>query len=180
MSFFSPTWQKFEAEQAGFGQFNYLFAKDVEPEWKAHHYSGLNEGRKMAVRFYWFKAELNNGGLPQYLWNSSGEFAADQIKDLATIGCADASKTLSSACLKIFGSDPPSDTTERRRQIQQYYGTHPFNDDDDKERLSLMENKDDLRSETDRLYEAQRSTTAALCSWFRTNPHFFSRLKNRS
>lgn len=179
MSFFSPTWKKFESQDEGFGQFDYLFQKDVEPEWEKQNYSGLNEGRQMAVRFYWFTAELNHGGLRQYLWNSSGEFAADQIQDLTKIGCLDASAALSSACQKIFGPEsPPADTQERRKRIQEHHGTHPFNDDDDRERLSLMKNKDDLRSETDLLDEAQQSIAAALCSWFRDHPHFFTHLKD--
>lgn len=178
---FSPTWQKFDAKAHGFEQFRYLFDKDVEPEWVKSKYAGLNEGRKMAVRFYWFKAELNNGGLPQYFWNSSGDFAGDQIADLKKIGCHAESEILSTASHKLFGSTtPPTNTTERRTQIQAYYGTHPFNDDDDQERLSQLAGKDDLRSETTHLDDTQRSIARSLCAWFRSNTHFFTRIKDKS
>lgn len=178
MRFFSPTWQKFDAKPVGFPQFRYLFDKDVSPEWGKATYPHLNEGRKMAVRFYWFKAELNNGGLPQYFWNSSGEFTGDQITDLATIGCPDTASILASASQKIFGTErPPIATSERRERIAQYYGTHPFNDDDDHERLSTLEGKDDLRAETDQLRDFQEQIATALCAWFRVHPHYFSRLR---
>jgi hypothetical protein len=178
---FTPTWQKFDAKAAGFEQFRYLFDKDVQPEWTKLKYDGLNEGRKMAVRFYWFTAELNNGGLPQYFWNSSGDFITDQLADLDKIGCQAESRILSDATHKIFGSGAPStNTTERRTQIQSYYGTHPFNDDDDRERLSQLEDKDDLRSETDLLTDVQKSIAKAMCAWFRSNTHFFTRLADKS
>ncbi|MEZ5299507.1 MAG: DUF4375 domain-containing protein [Verrucomicrobiales bacterium] len=75
---FTPTWAKATAEQ-GFGQFYYIFDKDVEKEWKEWKkgYEQLNEGRQMAVRFWWLTAELSNGGLDQYFWNSSGDFASN-------------------------------------------------------------------------------------------------------
>lgn len=178
MRFFSPTWRKFDAEPAGFRQFRYLFDKDVEPEWRKTLYPGLNEGRKMAVRFYWFTAELNNGGLPQYFWNSSGEFAGDQIADLYMVGCSEAASVLASASEKIFGTGrPPIATSERRARIEEYYGTHPFNDDDNEERLSALAGKDDLRAETEQLDARQKEIAAALCTWFREQAHYFSRLQ---
>lgn len=178
---FTPTWQKFDTKAAGFEQFRYLFDKDVQPEWAKANYDGLNEGRKMAVRFYWFTAELNNGGLPQYFWNSSGDFAVDQIVDLEKIGCHPESEILATASRKIFGSQaPPTETAERRTLIHAYYGTHPFNDDDDQERLAQLDNKDDLRSETDQLGDAQKAMAKALCAWFRSNIHFFTSIKDKS
>lgn len=124
---FSPTWQKLEAKAAGFEQFRYLFDKDVEPEWAKTKYDGLNEGRKMAVRFYWIRAELNNGGLQQYFWNSSGDFTSEQIADLEVMDCHAEADVLKTASIKVFDtSTPPSNTTERRILIQSYYGTPPF------------------------------------------------------
>lgn len=176
---FAPTWRKFDAKAPGFEQFNYLFDKDARPEWAKSKYAGLNEGRKMAVRFYWFKAELNNGGLPQYFWNSSGDFAADQISDLEKISCHTESGILSAASRKLFSSvSPPTNTTERRTQIRTYYGTHPFNDDDDQERLLHLVGKDDLSSESDHFQNGLKDVAKALCVWFRSNTHFFTRIKD--
>lgn len=178
MRLFSPTWHKFDSEPVGFRQFRYLFDMDVRPEWRQATYPNLNEGRKMAVRFYWFTAELNNGGLPQYFWNSSGEFTADQIADFSAVGCFEAARVLASASQKVFGTTrPPIATPERRVRIEEYYGTHPFNDDDDRERLSALDEKDDLRAETNQLDDLQKEAAAALCSWFRGNPHYFERLR---
>ena len=177
---FSPTWQKFEAKASGFEQFRYLFDKDVETEWAKAKYAGLNEGRKMAVRFYWFRAELNNGGLPQYFWNSSGDFTWDQIADLEEMGCHAEAEILKTASIKVFGTEaPPTNTSERRSLIQSHYGTHPFNDDDDRERLAQLKNKDDLSLETSLLADAQKAMTKALCTWCRANQHFFTRIKDQ-
>lgn len=178
MRLFAPSWRKFDAEPAGFRQFDYLSDKDVRPEWSRAGYSGLNEGRKMAVRFYWFTAELNNGGLPQYFWNSSGAFTSEQIADFQLIGCPEAASVLSTAARKVFGtSPPPVDTAERRHQIDSYYGTHPFNDDDDQERLATLQHKDDLRQETDQLGGQKKKLAVALCTWCRANPQYFTRLR---
>lgn len=178
MRLFAPSWRKFDAEPVGFRQFNYLSDKNVSPEWGRAGYSGLNEGRKMAVRFYWFTAELNNGGLPQYFWNSSGAFTAEQIADFQRIGCPKAASVLAAAAQKIFGTtSPPVDTAERRQQIDSYYGTHPFNDDDDQERLTPLQDKDDLRQESNQLASLQKEIAVALCTWFRANPQYFTRLR---
>lgn len=177
---FAPTWQKFDSKAAGFEQFRYLFDKDVRPEWDKLKYDGLNEGRKMAVGFYWFTAELKNGGLPQYFWNSSGDFATNQIGDLEKIGCHTEAEILKTASRKLFGTQtPPTNTSERRELIQSHYGTHPFNDDDDRERLKQLENKDDLSAETNLLDEALKTIAKALCAWFRLHIHFFTRIKDR-
>jgi hypothetical protein len=46
--------------------------------------------------------------------------------------------------------------------------------------LSQLEDKDDLRSETDLLTDAQKSIAKAMCAWFRSNTHFFTRLADKS
>lgn len=132
----------------------------------------------MVIRFYAFTTEMNNGALVQYFWNSSGAFAADQIADFKRIGRPDAAEIIVSGSRKIFGADhPPLDTADRRRQIDTHYGTHPFNDDDNYERLEALKEKDMLRAETRQFYDLERDLAAAVSGWFRQHPQYFPRLR---
>jgi hypothetical protein len=178
---FTATWKKAAGLQNGRQKFHYIFEKDVEKEWAKHSYDGLNEGRKMAVRFYWLKAELNNGGLDQYFWNSSGGFAADTILDLRRIGQSQAADILSKASQKLFGeAESPADTSVRRQSIESHYGTHPFNDDDDQERLAVLTGKENLDTETRELAGLMKQVTEALVQWMFANKGQFTRLKESS
>ena len=175
---FTPTWAKVASQKEGFGQFHYIFDKDVEKEWKKG-YDQLNMGRQMAVRFWWLTAELNNGGLDQYFWNSSGDFASDMIDDLRRIGHDPASEILANASRKLFGdSEPPRETLPRRETIEAYYGTHPFNDDDDRERLAILEGKTHLDQETRHLDAIQKDIAVALVTWMQVNRSEFTHIKD--
>lgn len=157
-----PTWQEFDSEPDGFDRFYYVFDHDVEIEWKRSGFDGLNEGRKMAIRFYWFAAELNNGGLEQYFWNSSGDFAADQIADFRKIGCDQYAHLLQTCSRMLFNKDIPSqDGDERRTAIQSLYKNDP-------------DRKDVLDAESRLFDDAQQSLAAAMASWFRTHPEHFT------
>ena len=175
---FTPTWEKAAAREGGFDQFRYIFEKDVRKEWE-RGYGQLNEGRRMAVRFWWLIAELNNGGLDQYFWNFSGEFAAETVEDLKRIGQEPAATILLQASKKLFGDAPvPSETRQRRRAIETYYGTHPFNDDDDNARLTHLEDKEDLTTETRQLDGLRESMAIAIVAWMRANQSQFSHIKH--
>lgn len=174
---FTPTWDKAASQKEGFGQFHYIFDKDVEKEWKKG-YDQLNQGRQMAVRFWWLIAELNNGGLDQYFWNSSGDFAPDTIDDLKRIGHDSAAEILMQASRKLFGdSGCPRETQSRRAAIEAHYGTHPFNDDDDRERLAILGGKENLNNETRQLDKIKKDLAAALVRWMQSNESHFTHIK---
>lgn len=159
-----PTWQEFDSEPDGFDRFYYVFDQDVEMEWERSGFDGLNEGRKMAIRFYWFAAELNNGGLEQYFWNSSGDFAADQIADFRKIGCDHYADLLQTCSRTLFHTDIPSqDGGERRTAIQALHKNDPAR-------------KNVLDAESRLFDDTQQSLAAALAAWFRTHPEYFTNL----
>lgn len=201
-----PTWRKLNSLPPGFEQFYYLTGNDVYPAipptqgemvtpWTAirdanrrfhgcskptwdEAYRDLNEGRQRALRLNGFTAELNNGGLVQYFWNSTGSDTAELIADFDTVGCPEAAAILASASTKLFGNSlPPKDLTERRNALESYFGTHPFNDDDDDERLSVMNDKDRLGVDTNQLDEMQIDIVTAFCAWARQHPAFFPTLQ---
>lgn len=176
---FTPTWEKCAKQKAGFKQFYYVFEKDVDKAWRREGFDDLNLGRKMAMRFYWLIAELNNGGLDQYFWNSSGDFAGDTIEDLQRIRQNSAAEILKRSSIKLFSQPaPPRLTNERRDAIEQYYGTHPFNDDDDAERLAIMNDKENLETESRELDAFQKPIALAMVVWMRDNSSLFSRIQN--
>jgi len=47
---------------------------------------GLSAGFRAVYSTWWVEAEVNNGGLNQYFWNSSGEFARDAVAGFDRIG----------------------------------------------------------------------------------------------
>jgi len=175
---FTATWAKAAAQKKGSRQFLYIFEKDVSKEWRKKTYGDLNEGRKMAVRFYWMNAELQNGGLDQYFWNSSGGFARASIQDLRRIGQDHAADILSEASKKLFGdAGAPADTAARRKAIEGYYGTHPFNDDDDEARLAVLGEKANLEAETRALDDLMEQVMESLAEWMFANKGQFTRIK---
>lgn len=175
---FMPTWEKVASYTVGFKQFHYLCDKDIHKEWKKAGLDKLNEGRKMAVRFYQLSTELNNGGLDQYFWNASGDFAPETISDLHRIGQDQAADLLNMASDKLFGRTPyPSPIDQRREAIIAYYGTHPFNDDDDAERIKIYQDKENVEAESRALYDLQHLNAIALVQWMRANATYFSHIR---
>lgn len=175
---FTPTWQKFASLQGAWQQFQYIEDKDVRKEWRKG-YGQLNQGRQMVVRFYWLNAEVSNGGLDQYFWNSSGDFAQDTVRDLQIIGQPAAAEILERASRKLFGdAGAPMETGARRELILNYYGTHPFNDDGDQERLAIFLSKENLEAETREIYELQPGMKDAMAAWMGENRHWFTRIRD--
>ncbi len=82
--------------------------------------------------------EVSNGTLVQYFWNSSGDNAQALEDDLVAIGCHDLQLALAAARLEVFGGPSPTDLLARRLAMEAFFHTHPFNDDDDTHRLSLL------------------------------------------
>lgn len=67
-----------------------------------------------------FQWEVNNGGLHTFFYNSSGDYAAETLQVLRTIGAAEAAQLVSEA-VALFGETGPSpDVIERRQQMKQF------------------------------------------------------------
>lgn len=63
-----------------------------------------------------FQAELNNGGMHQYLFNPSGDFAGETPDVFRRIGATDAARLLEEANA-FFGSGGPPTDRETRMQL---------------------------------------------------------------
>jgi hypothetical protein len=65
----------------------------------------------------WFEAEVMNGGVDQYLWNSAGDHANECLEALRAIGAKDSCALLKSACDLFPDGHPSSDRDARQKQL---------------------------------------------------------------
>lgn len=98
----------------------------------------LTHGQRLVLNLYVFTAEVNNGGLVQYFWNSSGDATEELLENLSDLGAKELRNAIADARSEIFDGPVPQDTRFRRQRMVEFHGTHPFNDDDDYERLERM------------------------------------------
>ena len=65
------------------------------------------------------EAEVNNGGLDQFFYNSSGDDTAETIQALEAIGAAAMADILRRAAAKFPGKMPPKDRYKRQEVLLQ-------------------------------------------------------------
>ena len=82
---------------------------------KAHGFSALNPQQQHFVAVLIFDGEVNNGGLSQYFFNSSGDYWQEALAGLKTMGSSERLAVLSEAVAK-FGKDGPARDRERRQE----------------------------------------------------------------
>jgi hypothetical protein len=76
----------------------------------------------------WFEAEVMNGGVDQYFFNSAGDHAKDCLEALNGIGAEQSHTLLKRAC-DLFPEGCPSETHEvRRKQLRALVGTNHIDD----------------------------------------------------
>ncbi len=158
------------AEKHPYGPLNYLWRRDVAPRlprWrKRQNYSRyaerwsaarerLSRGQRLILNLYTFTTEMSNGGLEQYFWNSSGDTAEELLLDLEELGAVELRAAVSQARDQIFASPVPTDIRRRRSMMEEFCGTHPFNDDDDEKRLAQLRESEDARQATKAFYRRE-------------------------
>jgi len=174
---FKPSWQKFATLASPYRRIDYVMDHDVNKEWGRAGFDALKDGRKKLIRFYWLQAEVNNGAMIQYFWNSSGDMAADLINDLREIGADYAADLIERASMKFFSNRvPPRDTMARRAKIEAHCGTEPFNIDGDFERLKVLEGKDTLETETDEFRGFEDRLTQDYVNWINRHRDYFTHI----
>jgi hypothetical protein len=66
----------------------------------------------------WFVAETNNGGVHQFFFNDSGQFAVPALRYLEQIGAAKTASILRRAIALFPGGKVPKDQEERREVLE--------------------------------------------------------------
>ncbi len=77
----------------------------------------LTESERWMFALTWLGIEANNGGLHQFFFNGAGEFAADAVLGLDTIGASKSADVLRRAIALFPRGHVPVDQTERRRVL---------------------------------------------------------------
>lgn len=88
--------------------------------WRTLHGPGvdaLSRLQRDALCVMKFQAELNNGGLHQYLFNSSGDFARESPEVFRRIGADEAARILEEANACFGPEGPPIDLEARRTAL---------------------------------------------------------------
>jgi hypothetical protein len=82
-------------------------------------------------RYLWlvynFCSQVDNGGIDQFLFNSSGDYAAETLEALAAIGASRFHRALEQACALFPGGGPSKDHATREDQVRAInakYGVH--------------------------------------------------------
>jgi hypothetical protein len=74
----------------------------------------LSEGERIVILVYGFICEVTNGGLSQFLSNSTGDHAEETLQAMRTIGATAAADALEDVRTLVFGALPiPADRVRR-------------------------------------------------------------------
>ena len=85
----------------------------------------LSEGERYVVLAWGFVAETMNGGLHQFLTNSTGDYAQETREALHAIGAILAVEALDAARLVLFGGNPiPRDPLAREHILSEWDKVH--------------------------------------------------------
>lgn len=84
-----------------------------EPDEMAHVRQGT-PGQQAVLALTIFAREVDNGGLYQFLWNSSGDFTPMVVEGFRRLGLADLAEILETVVARQFPAGMPSDLEERR------------------------------------------------------------------
>lgn len=83
-------------------------------------YENLTIVEKYISGIYYYKAEVNNGGIDQFFFNSTGDRWKITLEGLQKIGANNACRILDQAT-KLFGEEGPSEKwIKRREQLKQF------------------------------------------------------------
>jgi hypothetical protein len=108
---------------------DWICATKCEPmETYASYGPRLSEGERYVIHSWAFVAETNNGGIHQYLTNSSGDYAEETRAIMHKIGATLAAEALDSARQVLFGGKPiPSDHVFREEILSEWDQKHGKN-----------------------------------------------------
>ena len=104
----NPHWPAEEAVRKLCGELD-----GFEPE----NYQKLSTREKSVWNVFWFNAEVMNGGIDQYFYNSAGDHAVDCLAALETIGATESVKLLKCGCTRFPNGTPHTDRETRQQQL---------------------------------------------------------------
>ncbi len=112
---------------------DWIFESKCRPmESFASYSSSLSEGERYVILAWGFMAETTNGGLHQFLTNSTGDHAEETRDAMHKIGAAVAAGALDAIHKVLFGNQPmPSERSVRCNVLSEWEKQHGKKEADD-------------------------------------------------
>lgn len=85
---------------------------EIGPENFVQRFSSIDSDAKYLYAAHWCISEVDNGGLLQFFWNSTGILAPEAMKGFKLAGLTDLAQILDEA-IRHFGEAYPRERTER-------------------------------------------------------------------
>jgi hypothetical protein len=112
--------KEFYRKQKEYDPFRALWEHLVKKE-SAEGSDSFTKEEKLYVSVVVFDSEVNNGGVEQYFWNSSGGLYAEVTEGLKTLKAINSLSLLKQAAKILFGeAEPPKDREQRWAAMKQY------------------------------------------------------------
>ena len=102
----------------------------------------------------WFETEAMNGGLDQFLWNTTGDHTQETLEALKAIGATESHAALLAACKFFPDETPDADTDKRRKQFEAIRAKNGDRNLDDMLPVDLADLEYDLYQKLLNYYEA--------------------------
>ena len=83
-------------------------------------FESLPTPARIIYAVWWLDADVSNGGFDQYFFNSWGDYSADALRGLQTIGAASTADTLRRATAVFPSPGPSPDRTIRGDQLEAF------------------------------------------------------------
>jgi uncharacterized protein DUF4375 len=115
--------------------FQHPAAKEVKGIFRTLDVSSAEDYRSLPRRdrylwnISWFEAEVMNGGVDQYLYNSSGNHAIECLAALKVIGATRSHTLLEQACKLFPKGQPSSNQSIRQMQLREIVGNSKLSSD---------------------------------------------------
>lgn len=96
----------------------------------AQGWDDLDDADRQTIALWWLEAETDNGALPQYFGNSSGDMALIALAGLERLGMTGTRDVLVSA-MEFFGTPYPVDRVTRLELLDRFEEEHTVEEMDD-------------------------------------------------
>jgi hypothetical protein len=87
-------------------------AWDIGPEELVRRFTSIHSAARHLYAAHWCISEVENGGLLQFFWNSTGILAPEAREGFAVVGLNDLARVLDEA-MNYFGESYPRERNER-------------------------------------------------------------------
>ncbi|MEX2170445.1 MAG: DUF4375 domain-containing protein [Pirellulales bacterium] len=92
----------------------------IEARWKTLGYNNLLPAERDYILVWWLQAEVSNGALHQYFYNSTGDNVFDTLLALQSLGATNCHRILNEAVAAFGEQGYPIDRNERIKRLDSF------------------------------------------------------------